>query len=441
MYYLELALRNLRRNVALMVLTVILVGAGVGCFTFAYTTLRVMSSDPIPGKSTILFVPQLASDNPGDQNPPGSWSDSLVYQDAMELMRAHRALRQTTVYPVQLDMSTPGRQPLTVFGKAVYSDFFAMFEVPFRSGAPWSQVDDANAVNVVVLSTGLANRAFPEGDPIGKDIELRGRPYRVIGVLNRWNPLPRFYDPWRAFSTPEDFYIPFRTAVANEIDDGEDYSGCLPPGAAATAESQYRALLDSGCFHTRVWVELPTRAGVAEYRSFLASYIAQQHALGRYPGTPRSTLKNVREWLVWTHVVPDEMLLRTYLAVGFLVVCLVNAAGLILAQLSRRSTELSVRRAMGASRLSMCWQIGMESAVVGCLGGLLGLVLAYSALVIERVALSQTAGDPVLRHLTKMNWNVVVVAFAAGVLTAATAALYPAWQMSRVPPGRYLKIQ
>jgi putative ABC transport system permease protein len=439
-YYLELALRNLRRNVALTMLTMILVSAGVGCFTFAFTTLLVMSSDPIPNKSAVLFVPQLASDNPTDRNPPGYWPGTLVYQDATELMRAHRAMRQTAIFPIELDMAVRGRQTRSVSGKAVYGDFFAMFEVPFRSGSPWSRADDAAAANVVVLSGELANRAFPEGDPIGKDIALHGRSFRIIGVLSQWNPLPRFYDGAN-FSAPEDFYIPFGAAIANEVDDGENATGCLPPNQGATSKSRFRDLLNSGCFHARVWVELPTPASVEEYRSFLVSYITEQHQLGRYPGVPRVSLKDVREWLIWTHVVPNEVRLRTYLAIGFLLICLVNAAGLILAQLSRRATELSVRRAMGASRLSICWQIGTESGLVGCVGGLLGLGLADVALALERTALSRTAVDAVWSHLTHMNVSVVVVTFAVGVLTAISAALFPAWQISRIPPARQLKIQ
>jgi putative ABC transport system permease protein len=440
-YYFDLALRNLRRNLGLTLLTLVLVGAGVGCFTFSFTTLRVMSSDPIPDKSSVLFMPQLGSDDPHDHNPSGRLPDSLVYRDALELMRVHRGIRQTAIFPMQLEISTPSHLPLTVAGQAVYADFFPMFQIPFRSGSPWSQTEDRSAANVVVLSANLADRLYPEGDSIGKEIDLQGHSYRIIGVLNHWNPLPRFYDPWRAFSLPEDLYIPFSAAVAKEIDDGEDYVGCLPPSLGATGGNYYRALLNSGCFHTRFWVELPTPASVEDFRSFLGGYITQQHQLGRFPGTPRTGLLNVREWLIWAHVVPNEVLLRTYLAVGFLIVCLVNAAGLILAQLSRRATELSVRRAMGASRLSLYWQIGTESALVGCIGGLLGLGLASLALAIERAALSQSAGDLVLSHLTHMDTGVVLMTFGVGVLTAMGAALYPAWQVSHTPPARQLKVQ
>jgi putative ABC transport system permease protein len=440
-YYLQLALRSLRQNVALTLLTVILVGAGVGCFTFAFTTLRVMSSDPIPQKSSALFAPRIYSVRPDKPNPPGWLPDSLVYRDAMELMHGQPGIRQSAIFSMQVEIAPKDHPHFTAAGKAVNADFFPMFEVPFHAGSAWTRAEDKSAANVVVLSAGLANRLFPEGNPMDKDILVHGHAFRIVGVLGAWNPLPRFYDVWQAFSAPEDLYIPLSTARANEIDDGEDSSGCLSPTLGTTKANHYSALLNSDCFHTVLWVELPTKSAAADYRSFLLTYIRQQQHLGRFLGTPRIVLQNVRELLVWAHVVPNEALLRTYLAIGFLFICLVNAAGLILAQLSRRPTELSVRRAMGASRLSICWQILTESVLIGCLGGLLGVGLAAVALALERSALSRSAGDAVLSRLTHMDSGVVLAAFAAGAATAIIAALFPAWQVSKIPPARHLKLQ
>ena len=56
-YYLHLAISSLRRNVMLTVLTVMAVGAGIGASMTMLTTLRAMSGNPIPEKSSQLFVP------------------------------------------------------------------------------------------------------------------------------------------------------------------------------------------------------------------------------------------------------------------------------------------------------------------------------------------------------------------------------------------------
>ncbi len=58
-YYFELAIRSLRRNVALTALMIGAVGVGIGTSMTALTALRSMSADPIPEKSARLFTPQL----------------------------------------------------------------------------------------------------------------------------------------------------------------------------------------------------------------------------------------------------------------------------------------------------------------------------------------------------------------------------------------------
>ena len=58
-YYLDLALRSLRRNVALTILMIVAIAFGVGSSMTTLTVLHVLSADPIPGKSDQLFYVQL----------------------------------------------------------------------------------------------------------------------------------------------------------------------------------------------------------------------------------------------------------------------------------------------------------------------------------------------------------------------------------------------
>src|SRR5580692_2796613 len=193
-YYLELAIRSLRRNVALTALMVTVVAFGIGASMTVLTTLRAMAVDPIPDKSAQLFVPQI--DAWGPPTRPGATTagyklqDQISYRDAMALMKAHRAVRQSAMYGVALDVVGPDGVPFAVGGRAAYADFFRMFEVPFRQGGPWTASDDQGAANVAVLSAKLANRLFPHDDLVGKTISLSDHDYRVVGVLDAWNPVP-----------------------------------------------------------------------------------------------------------------------------------------------------------------------------------------------------------------------------------------------------------
>jgi putative ABC transport system permease protein len=123
------------------------------------------------------------------------------------------------------------------------------------------------------------------------------------------------------------------------------------------------------------------------------------------------------------------------LALGFLLVCLVNTVALLLVKFMRRSSELSVRRAMGASRRDLFAQLLGEAAMIGLGGGLLGLLLAWSGLWIVR---QQPAEYAQVAHL---DVPMLGVALGMAVLASVLAGVFPAWRASVLPPARGLKLQ
>src|SRR5580698_10910544 len=99
-YYLNLALRSLRKNVGLTVLMIVAIGVGIGASMTTLAVFRAMSGDPIPRKSSQLFVVQI--DNWGPDKPAIHSEDNLTenisYIDAMALMKQHEAKRQSAIY-------------------------------------------------------------------------------------------------------------------------------------------------------------------------------------------------------------------------------------------------------------------------------------------------------------------------------------------------------
>src|SRR5882724_12601261 len=101
-YYLGLALRSLKRNVVLTVLMIAAIGVGIGASMTTLTMFRAMSADPIPRKSTQLFTPQIDNWGPTKQAVvPGdseNFQEQISYRDAVNLMNAHPAPRQSAMY-------------------------------------------------------------------------------------------------------------------------------------------------------------------------------------------------------------------------------------------------------------------------------------------------------------------------------------------------------
>ena len=326
-YYTQLAVRSLRRNFALTTLVVTIVGFGIGASMTVLTTLRALAIDPIPGKSAQLFVPQIDVWGPptGPIAAPveAGLPSQLTYRDAMALMQAHRARRQSAMYGLSLDATGLDGVPFSVAGRAAYADFFGMFAVPFRSGGPWSEADDKDAANVVVLSAKLADRLFPHLDPIGRIITLSERDYRIVGVIDSWNPVPRFYDltqgQGNGLIDTESVFVPFTTAIVRE----------LPQNGSIICHTRFSQTwagrLASDCVWMQFWAELPSAAAARDYKAFLYNYAAQQRQLGRFHWPPHVELRDVHQWLALEIAVPDSLRVSAAVAFGFLIVCLTNA--------------------------------------------------------------------------------------------------------------------
>jgi putative ABC transport system permease protein len=429
-YYVGLALRGLRRNVPLTALMMAAIGAGVGASVTALSALRALSADPIPAKSSQLF--NVRVDNWGPHAPNNAESrDLLDYPDALALLRAGRAVRQSPMYAVTFSVvpKSGDAAPFAVMGRAVTADFFSMFVPPIAAGAAWSRADDAAGANVVVIGAKLAARLYPRGDAVGQIVTLGDQPYRVVGVLKSWHFQPRVYDlSSRLFQETEDVFLPFTAALNRHLWTMGGVS-CIQPLSPAWASR-----LASECRWLQYWVELPDAAAVRNYRDDLMSYSQEQRRIGRFRWAPNVELLDVNQTLRAANMTPSGMRVSTIVAFGFLLVCLVNATGLMLAELTGRVAEFSVRRALGASKRQIFTQCLADAALVGVGGGVLGVVLTVLGQAFERAVLREDYA-----RLIAVDLSGVIDALGLALLAMAVAAVYPAWSASRLQPAWKLR--
>jgi putative ABC transport system permease protein len=425
-YYLQLALTGVRRNPVLSALIVAAISIGIGVCMTAYTLFHATSGNPLPAKSTRLLVPQLDNWGPGvrQDNEPGLF---LSYRDAVALTTAGRAMRQAALYSFSTNVLPADERvlPFRVRGRGAHADFFAMFDAPFRYGGGWSQRDDREHSHVVVLNDAANERLFGGENSVGRTVTLDGQEYSVSGVLRHWNLQPRLYDVVNgAFAGTEDVFVPFATAVDARFSlrgYGACTQGPLPP---------WSALLDSECLWVHMWIEVPDAPAARAFEDFLVGYAAEQQSLGRFDWAPLIRLRDARQWLAYMRVVPGETRLSLAAAVGFLIVCLVNAVALILARFGERKREVGIRRALGASRRAIFTQHLVESGLLGLVAGCVGLALTLLGLVGQRAVLPED-----LRHLAVLDTHVALVVIFVSVVATVVAAAYPAWHASAADPG------
>ncbi|KAF1712590.1 ABC transporter ATP-binding protein [Pseudoxanthomonas kalamensis DSM 18571] len=431
-YYFNLALRSFRRNKVLTALMVLAIALGIGASMTTLTVFYVLSGDPIPGRSHALFHPQLDPQalrgyQEGEEPPI-----QLTRFDAETLLREKKGDRQAmmTGGSVSITPQNSDLAPFRVDSRYTSTDMFTMFDMPFLHGNGWgSQEDDAHA-RVVVITKSLNEKLFGGANSVGKTIHVDKSDLTIVGVLDDWRPTPRFYDMFanRGYGDGEDVFVPFSTSRDLKM----DRSGSMDCWGDSSGDETD---VNAPCVWIQYWVQLDSPDKAEAYRQYLSNYSDQQRAAGRFERPNNIRLRNLMEWLDFNRIVPSDVVMQMWLAFAFLAVCLLNTVGLLLAKFLRRSGEIGVRRALGATRTEVFKQFLVEAGAVGLAGGVLGLGLALLGLWAVR---QQPVDYADLAHLDP--W-MLLATFAVTVVASLLAGVLPAWRAMQITPAVQLKSQ
>jgi putative ABC transport system permease protein len=437
-YHLRLGLKSLRRNPVLTALMVGAIGLGVGVCLTTLNVYYLVSGNPIPQRNDVLFAVQLDSwdpQDPWDKDHPKLPPPELTWREAQMVLNSDIPDRTVVMHKGAFVLA-PGDEksevkPYIVELRLTTGDFFPMFDTPFKYGNGWDKRADAAADNVIVLSKKTNDTVFGGENSVGQTIKLDDREYRVIGVLDEWAPVPKFYDLNNGyFDEIEEGFIPFGRSEMLEVRTSGN-TNCWKPEQI----NSYREFLNSECIWIQGWVELRSAAKVRAFHDFLDGYVAEQKKLGRFPRPLNNQLNNVDEHLRANEVVSDDNRVLLGISFMFLAVCLLNTVGLLLAKFSGAAAVVSLHRALGASRKLIFRQHLVEVSLIGLAGGILGIGLGFLGLIGLRHLYNQ------YDDLTRLNWDVGLMALGIALLAGVLAGLYPTWRIMRLQPAPYLKTQ
>ncbi len=434
-YHLRMAFKSLRRNPVLSALMIAAMGLGIGVSTTFVTGHHVLSLDPIPHKSSVLHYVEIDSwdpNRPWNDNEPDDPPNQITYRDMIGLMKSDIPTYQGGSFKASLYIHPDPKigRPYKVEARMCFGDFFLLFDVPFEHGGAWDERSDRGPEPVVVLDQKTNQKLFGGLNSVGNLVRIEDRDFKVVGVLKSWRPLPKFYDTHNgAFDEPEALYLPFEFMRFFEVRSAGNTS-CWK----SVDWDDFLAYLDSECIWIQFWVQLDTPVQKEAYHDFLKSYVSQQKAIGRMQRPMNNRLLSVREWLDDQEVVPEEATSLMIISLLFLVVCALNLIGILLGKFFARAPEVSVRRAMGASRTSVFLQHVIECEVIALLGGVLGILLAMLGLeainrLFKGVFDLQLDGTMLLAS--------ILMALVAGMISG----VYPAWRICSIPPAVYLREQ
>ncbi|RUO35078.1 ABC transporter permease [Aliidiomarina soli] len=383
-YYLKVSLLSIKRAPLPYALTVFILSVGLGVFFANATFYYQLNSDPLPGKSDKLFFPMtLTPYDCNDCRPPRILSYSNVQKlAASDIPSAQAAMYSSDGY-ARLTIDQP---PTPVVIRITQRDFFQMFDVPLLHGSVWP---DDNGHHQVILSRPMALKLFGRTAVVGESLLLDDRNFRIIGVLDEWQMLPRLYDAngRNHLTANEDIFLPLET--------GYDLNYLSKTNSQTFDDTDYRQLATEGrvgaLHQLQYWVQLDTAAQQEDYQQYMQSLAEDEKAAGRHPAPINNQLVPMLGIVDYFGDDPGDIKAFALVTLLFLVVCLFNASHLALNRYLSNQYEFSLRRALGASRSQLQLQMLADVLLMTVFSLLGALFIGYAGVSLMNALLPQNS--------------------------------------------------
>lgn len=451
LYNLQLALRSLKQRVHLTILMVLAIAIGIGLLITVQTMAYQNEKMPLAHKADDIYFVQ--ADNRELGADPIVRQPRMIYlthRDARNLIDGKSpATAHTTVWKSDIILNSFDRdiRPFRSRTAVTTNDFFTMFDAPFLYGSAWSQSSNDSGSPVVVLTKESNELLFGGKDSVGQQLRVNELTVTVVGVLDTWNLGRRFYDESYGTARHDTAFISDNFAIKNNIMRNERFN-CLPQDNAKRGlyrTSDVQGLINSECSFVRLWAQIDSKEKAQDYAQYLAQYVMTQKELGRFPRELNNYVTSLRTMVLLANELRGGRDPLNFIAPLFFLVCLLNAIGILLAKFMRKTSEVSLRRALGANRMTLINQYLMEVIIIGFLGGILGCGLAYLGLQgMMRINVYQSdylVTIDSLRHAFAMDWVMIGQAFLTAIGSAIVVGLYPIWRIVNIAPASQLKSQ
>ncbi len=376
---------------------IVILALGIGLNTMVFSLVNAVLFRPlaIPGGERLVAINSQQRSNPEN-----------IYQVSYPDFRDFRssATAFETIEAATMDdgvLSERDHPPESYNMGRITTGLFSMLRTPPILGRPFTSADGAaGAQPVLLLGYGVwKDRYASSRDVIGRVVRVNEKPTTIVGVMPQSFKFPQNQDLWVPLVSTPDLEKRSRRPL--------QLFAYLKPGVSI---SQGTANLQ----------EIAGRLS-AQYPENKDTTAFAQTFHDRYNGG------NIK-----------RIFLAMLAAVGFvLMIACANVANMMLSRAVGREREISIRAAMGASRWQIIRQLLLESILLSCLGGLLGLGLSLFGVHAFDLA-TRDVGKPYW-ILFQMDWAAFAYCAAICVVSGILFGLAPAIRCSRIDLNNSLK--
>jgi putative ABC transport system permease protein len=397
--------RQLRSSPGFAITAILTLSLGIGASSAIFNVIDAVLLRPLPYANQDRLVSPVMIARTGDTMP----SSYLSYLDERAQQRTFDVLAGFSMFG-RVNLEGPNG-PVALRAVKSTDNFFDVFGVkPLLGRTYLSGEDQPGRDNVVVLSYEVWQNSFSgRTDVVGKDVQLDGTPYTVVGVMPVGFRFP--------MGARDALYTPLHMNPSWAKSRGMHWMQTVGRLKQGVSNEQARTDL------SRVMTDLARAYPEQETGHTVARLLPLDVAANSLDRFGTRTLAG-----------PLGTLAIAVLAL--LAIACVNVAGLLMARGIKREREMALRAAVGASRARLMRQLVNEGLVL-CFAGLLGgISVGWAVLKAMNLFLVQAMSRGADIHL---NLAVVAVAAALSLFATMLASLSPAIRLSGADPNRALR--
>ena len=350
--------RRLLARPILAVVAVAVLAVGIGANVAILALADALLLRPLPGADPSRLVEVFTSDHSSGRPLANSYPDFLDIRESAGDVFENVTAASFVPAPVGVRI---GGETRVMSAQMVEPNYFDTMGSRPAHGRGFETVETGA---VAVISNAVWLSEFG-GDPsvLGRAIAINGAPFTVVGVA-----------PVELASTRGIFRVDVRLPAAFEELIRPDDAGRQELRGARTYSIVGRLREGVGIGDARTLLEVVARRLHQSYPEYWTSLSGQPRAL-TVGEASRSRLPSPV-----SGPVVGGLAVLTGLVVTLLLIVCANISGLLLADASVRRREMSIRQALGASRLRLIRQVVVESLGLGLVGGCLGVAAASAAM-------------------------------------------------------------